>query len=121
MAREKVSSAKELIEKFKDIKSKFKNQHNKEIPCFEKIIKILNDILKFKDIANAIKILKDLEKYCRISPKKYSNEEIMPILSLFTVTINFLESQQENGRLTADFEYIKQYFNSKTNETSTTR
>ncbi|WP_338962496.1 MULTISPECIES: hypothetical protein [unclassified Spiroplasma] len=109
MVKEKMLSATKLIKKLESIKLKYQKQHNTQIPYFKRIIEELKGIFLVADIPNVIKNLKYLQYNCGKSTKKYSDKAIMPILSLFTVTISFLEAQANKGTLSIDFKNIYKY------------
>ena len=108
-----IFSAQQLIAKLEEKQQEYIKKFNKKmIPFFKRIMEELKKISKQEDINHVIKTLEKIRERCGKNGITYSDIEVMPILSLFTSSINFL-NYQKNNFLEKDFKLIHDYDLSK--------
>lgn len=109
-----IFSTQQLIAKLEKKQQEYIKKFNKKtIPFFKRIMEELKKISKKEDINHVIKTLEKIRERCGKNGITYSDIEVMPILSLFTSSINFL-NYQKNNFIEKDFKLIHDYDLSKT-------
>lgn len=101
-----ITSASELFTKLAAARKRYMDENGKQgIPYFKTIIEKNKRSKTFSDIANVKRDLEKYDKACRRN-NKYSNQEISPILSLFTTTLNFLNHQKDDSTFKVNLKTI---------------